>query len=119
MFPSSPPSGPSLDAVIQIPAYQSGLKGAWTIPPIFGRIAAGAGGSAKQGSAAQKEGLELIQNDSAMHKLMFNTYNMGIGFVLALKHGDARRASEILDGAGYPSWIIGKVETGSGVCRFA
>jgi phosphoribosylaminoimidazole (AIR) synthetase len=41
---------------------------------------------------------------------MFNTFNMGIGFVLALKSGDSKRALEYLGDQGLPAWEIGRVE---------
>jgi phosphoribosylformylglycinamidine cyclo-ligase len=52
---------------------------------------------------------------------MFNTFNMGIGFVLAAAPRDARQAIEHLDGAGFPAWEIGRVEqaaSGKGELRF-
>jgi phosphoribosylformylglycinamidine cyclo-ligase len=48
-----------------------------------------------------------------MQQQMFNTFNMGIGFVLALAPGDARQAIEHLDGMGFPAWEIGYVEATS------
>jgi len=41
---------------------------------------------------------------------MFNTFNMGIGFVLAVSKDDVRTAVEHLDGAGFPAREIGRVE---------
>jgi phosphoribosylformylglycinamidine cyclo-ligase len=80
----SPGEGRALRALIR--------RGSWTIPPIFRRIAEGAG----------------VEVDS---RLMFNTYNMGIGFVIALAPGESRKAIEYLDGLGYPAWEIGTVTT--------
>jgi phosphoribosylformylglycinamidine cyclo-ligase len=62
-------------------------KGSWTIPPISGKIEAAANGAN-----------------------MFNTFNMGIGFVLALAPADVRQAIEHLDSMGFPAWQIGHVE---------
>jgi phosphoribosylformylglycinamidine cyclo-ligase len=41
---------------------------------------------------------------------MFNTFNMGIGFVLALSPADVSAAKEHLEGCGLPSREIGHVE---------
>ncbi|MDR2078235.1 MAG: phosphoribosylformylglycinamidine cyclo-ligase, partial [Treponema sp.] len=106
MFPGSA----VFDAVIK--------DGSWTIPPIFARIAAGAAGLKERGVDAQEAGAKLLETDDSLRKQMFNTYNMGIGFVLALAPGDSRNAVEFLDDRGFPAWEIGRVETGSGVVRF-
>jgi phosphoribosylformylglycinamidine cyclo-ligase len=72
-------------------------KGSWTIPPIFFIIEAAASGGAN----------------------MFNTFNMGIGFVLALAPENVRQAIEHLDDMGFPAWEIGHVEKGTEGLRFA
>jgi phosphoribosylformylglycinamidine cyclo-ligase len=51
----------------------------------------------------------LLKTDAALKKQMFNTFNMGIGFVLALAPADVGRAIEHLDGMGFPAWEIGYV----------
>ncbi|MCL1814743.1 MAG: phosphoribosylformylglycinamidine cyclo-ligase [Treponema sp.] len=84
----------------------------WIIPAIFHRIAAGIAELGKTGAAAEKAGAELLQTDHALRKTMFNTFNMGIGFVIALNKKDAPRAKEYLDERGFPAWEIGKVITG-------
>ena len=100
-------------------------EGSWDIPPIFARIAAGCYNSGTSGPAAQKFGAELLKNDPAMKKQMFNTFNMGIGFVLAAAPADVRAAIEHLDGMGFPAREIGRVEktaavnSGQGALRFA
>ncbi|MDR1429121.1 MAG: phosphoribosylformylglycinamidine cyclo-ligase [Spirochaetaceae bacterium] len=126
MFPAG---GPPLEAVIQSPAYEAGEQGAWTVPPVFGRIAQGVSryGTAHQRGAGDA-GLSLIKNDGELNRLMFNTFNMGIGLILALDEADAKAAAELLDNLGYPAWIIGRVEkaashaggpaVGSGGVRF-
>ncbi|AEF87036.1 phosphoribosylformylglycinamidine cyclo-ligase [Treponema primitia ZAS-2] len=94
-------------------------NGSWPIPPIFARIAYGVNGGALTGAAARETGAKLLETDAALRKLMFNTYNMGIGFVLALAPGDSGRAIEFLNGAGFPARVIGRVEAGgSGELRF-
>ena len=85
-------------------------EGSWDIPPVFARIAAGCYNSGTSGPAAQKFGAELLKNNGVMKKQMFNTFNMGIGFVLAAAPADARAAIEHLDGMGFPAWEIGCVE---------
>jgi phosphoribosylformylglycinamidine cyclo-ligase len=74
-------------------------KGSWTIPPIFEKIEAAANGAN-----------------------MFNTFNMGIGFVMAIAPADVRMAIEQLDSRGFPAWQIGHVEkaaNGENGLRFA
>jgi phosphoribosylformylglycinamidine cyclo-ligase len=81
----------------------------WTIPAIFNRIAAGVAGRAETGAEAEKAGKGLLQTDRALHRLMFNTFNMGIGFVIALDKRDVQQAQEYLDIRGFPAWEIGSV----------
>jgi phosphoribosylformylglycinamidine cyclo-ligase len=99
---------PAFDAVIQNPLSPS-YKGRWLVPPVFARIAAGAAGGPERGAAAQAAGMELLKTDPVLQKMMFNTYNMGVGFVLALAPEDGRRAVEYLDERGFPAWKIGRV----------
>jgi phosphoribosylformylglycinamidine cyclo-ligase len=70
------------------------FEDSWPRPPIFSRI-------------AQSLGQE---RDGELQKKLFNTFNMGIGMVLALDPEDAPRAVEFLDAQGFPSWIIGRVD---------
>jgi phosphoribosylformylglycinamidine cyclo-ligase len=111
---------PVFDAVIR--------EGSWAIPPIFARIAAGVVGAGSDGPAAvsgakaQEFGAELLKTNSELKRQMFNTFNMGIGFVLALAPGDCRSAIEYLDSKGFPAWEIGKIEASEkkrGALRFA
>jgi phosphoribosylformylglycinamidine cyclo-ligase len=98
--------GPGVEALFD-PVIR---EGSWAIPPIFARIAAGLkdpGGL--KGAEAQRKGAELLGSDRAVRKMMFNTYNMGIGFVLALAPEDVGKAIEYLDGRGFPAWEIGRV----------
>lgn len=87
-------------------------ESSWPMPPIFARIAYGAatgGRGTLKGSQAQQEGARLLREDAKLRQSMFNTYNMGIGFVLALKREDVKTAIEFLDSRGYPAWEIGRV----------
>jgi phosphoribosylformylglycinamidine cyclo-ligase len=89
-------------------------EGSWDIPPIFARIAAGCYNAGNSGPLAQELGRELLKNDAALKKQMFNTFNMGIGFVLAIASADVKAAREHLDNCGFPSWEIGFVEKAAG-----
>ena len=92
------------------PAYNGG----WKVPPIFARIAYGVkntgSSSALKAAAAQKAGEEILRSDADVKKLMFNTFNMGIGFVLALAPSDVKKAAAFLEQKGFPAWEIGRVE---------
>jgi phosphoribosylformylglycinamidine cyclo-ligase len=108
--------GTPLCAVVHDP-LKDGYDGGWKVPPIFHRIAYGiktAGAAALTGSAAQNAGEEILRTDPDTKKLMFNTYNMGIGFVLALAPGDVQKAAAFLEDKGFPAWKIGRVEKAQG-----
>ena len=121
VFSQSPAQGnsPRLSAVIRDP-LRPGYDGGWKVPPIFARIACGvknAGlslGAALSGAAAQKAGEEILQSDAEIKKLMFNTFNMGIGFVLVLAPEDVQKAAAFLEQKGFPAWEIGWVEKSAG-----
>ena len=122
-----------LSAMIRDP-LDPGYDGFWKIPPIFARIAYGiksngginTGGKNTgventgdgdllqngklSGAAAQKAGEEILRSDPEIRKLMFNTFNMGIGFVLALAPEDTQKAAAFLEQKGFPAWEIGRVE---------
>jgi phosphoribosylformylglycinamidine cyclo-ligase len=110
MFAAPALDAPALDAVIR--------SGAWTIPPIFARIAAGVAGLEERGAAAQTAGARLLETDIALKEQLFHTYNMGIGFVLAVAEADSERAVTLLDDLGFPAWKIGRVTAGNGATRF-
>ena len=67
----------------------------WKIPPIFTRIA---------------DGIKADGGKFDIEKLMFSTYNMGIGFVLSLAPENVEKAIAILEEQDFPAWEIGKVE---------
>ena len=46
-------------------------------------------------------------------KMMYNTFNMGIGLVLSVREEDAETAVEIIDGAGEKAYRLGEVTVGS------
>ena len=72
-------------------------ENSWTIPEIFTRIANACDPNAD------------FKTNTLLKKQMFNTFNMGIGFVLALAPADVRTAIEYLDSVGFPAWEIGSV----------
>ena len=74
------------------------------------RIASGVKNAALTGAAAQQAGEEILRSDPDTKKLMFNTYNMGVSFVLALAPADVQKAAAFLEQKGYPAWEIGRVE---------
>ena len=116
-FPNAAPDS-SFRAVIRDPLGPS-YDGPWKIPPVFTRIAYGvksfgAKDHALSGAAAQKAGEEILRSDAEIKKTMFNTYNMGVSFVLALAPGDVQKAAVFLEQKGFPAWEIGRVEKASG-----
>ena len=66
-------------------------KDSYPIPPIFGLLA-------KKGEIEEK--------------IMYNTYNMGIGMVLAVAPADVERAVEAILKAGDTPYVIGRIEAG-------
>jgi len=55
----------------------------------------------------------LLQSEGNIdEKIMYNTYNMGIGMILAVDPADAERAMDVLRGAGEVPYRIGQVEAG-------
>lgn len=69
-------------------------RGSWPVLPIFDRIA-------REGQLSETE--------------MYNIFNMGIGFIVALPESDAEKAQALLREAGQPSFRIGRVEEKGGV----
>ena len=54
----------------------------------------------------------LAKEGEIAEEMMYNTYNMGIGMMLALDAANADRAVQALTDAGEKAWIVGKVEAG-------
>lgn len=54
----------------------------------------------------------LAREGQIDEQMMYNTYNMGIGMVLAVDAEDADRTMEALKAAGEASFVIGKAEQG-------
>ena len=89
-------------------------RDSWPIPPLFARIASALAGQPETGAPAERTGAELLKADPALARRMFGTFNMGIGFVLALAPGDSGKAIEYLGDQGFPAWEIGRVEQAAG-----
>lgn len=66
-------------------------KNSYPIPPIF----------------------EMLQKDGDIkEEMMYNTYNMGIGMMLAVAREDAEKAMEAIKAAGEAPYLIGEIEAG-------
>lgn len=66
-------------------------QNSYEIPPIFGML--------------QKDG-DIEQ------KIMFNTYNMGLGMIIAVAPKDADKALKLLQAAGEKAYIVGEAKSG-------
>ena len=66
-------------------------KDSYPVPPVFDLLA-------KEGDIEEK--------------VMYNTYNMGIGMMLALDPADADAALKALEAAGEKAWILGEIRKG-------
>ena len=66
-------------------------KDSYPVPPVFNLLA-------KEGDIEEK--------------VMYNTYNMGIGMMLALDPPDADMALKALEAAGEKAWIVGEIVKG-------
>jgi phosphoribosylformylglycinamidine cyclo-ligase len=69
-------------------------RGAWPVPPVFGRIQ-------QAGNVSEPE--------------MFRTFNMGIGMCAVISRENATRAVEILGRRGQPAFEIGAIESAPGL----
>ncbi len=55
----------------------------------------------------------LLQKKGAIEEqVMYNTYNMGLGMVIALDPADVETAVKAIEGAGEKAFVIGKAEAG-------
>lgn len=66
-------------------------KDSYPVPAIFGML--------------QKEG-------DIAEQMMYNTFNMGIGMVVAVDEKDVSKAQAAIEAAGETSWVIGHIEAG-------
>lgn len=67
-------------------------KGSYNIPPIFGML--------------QKDG-------DIDEKVMYNTYNMGLGMIIAVEAKDADKALKLIEAAGEKAYIVGEAVNGT------
>ena len=44
--------------------------------------------------------------------MMYNTYNMGLGMILAVDPADAEKAIAAIEAAGDQAYLVGKVQAG-------
>lgn len=66
-------------------------KNSYVVPPIF----------------------KMLSTDGAIdEKMMYNTYNMGIGMVIAVDSQDTDKAVRLLEAAGESAYILGEVKAG-------
>ena len=54
----------------------------------------------------------LMREGKIEEHMMYNTYNMGIGMVMALDPADADKAMEAIRAAGETPYVIGRIEAG-------
>ena len=54
----------------------------------------------------------MAREGQVEEKMMYNTYNMGIGMVLAVDPTDVQKAMEAIQTAGETAYVIGRVEDG-------
>ena len=66
-------------------------KNSYPVPPIFSMLA-------REGNIEEK--------------MMYNTFNMGIGMVVAVDAADVERTMEAIKAAGEAAYVIGKIEAG-------
>ena len=56
---------------------------------------------------------KLIQTKGSIdEKTMYNTFNMGLGMVLAVSPDQSEKALEVLQAAGERAWVVGFIESG-------
>ena len=67
-------------------------RGSWPIPPIFG----------------------LLERHGVAEEELYNVFNMGIGFVLAVRTNSAAAIIKAFKRAGQEALVIGRVRKGSG-----
>ena len=54
----------------------------------------------------------LAQRGEIAEEMMYNTYNMGIGMVVAVDPADVEKAKAAIEAAGEAAYVIGQIETG-------
>ena len=54
----------------------------------------------------------LAEKGQIEEKMMYNTYNMGLGMILAVDAADADRTMEAIKAAGEAPYVVGTIESG-------
>jgi phosphoribosylformylglycinamidine cyclo-ligase len=54
----------------------------------------------------------LAKDGNIEEQMMYNTYNMGLGMIVAVDKADADKAVNLLKAAGETAYIIGEVKEG-------
>ncbi len=84
-------------------------ENSWAIPPIFKRLASASVDPSLTGAPALAAGEKALNEDAHLRSQFFNTFNMGIGFVLAIKRADVEKTLAILDNHGQIAFEIGEI----------
>lgn len=66
-------------------------KGSYPVPPVFAMIS---------------------ENGSVEETMMYNTFNMGLGMILAVEEADVDRALQAIQNAGEQPYVVGHIEEG-------
>ena len=54
----------------------------------------------------------LAQTGGIEEQMMYNTYNMGLGMILAVDAADVEQAMEAIRKAGETPYVVGRIEAG-------
>ena len=54
----------------------------------------------------------LAEKGQIEEKMMYNTYNMGLGMILAVDAADVDRTMEAIRAAGDAPYVVGSIESG-------
>lgn len=80
----------------------------------------GTGACIREGSYEIPVIFDILAREGNIEKhMMYNTYNMGIGMVIAVPSAEADKAVSVLGSAGYESYIIGEITAGDKQVTFA
>ena len=54
----------------------------------------------------------MAEKGQVEEKMMYNTYNMGLGMVLAVDPADVDKTMEAIKAAGETPYVVGRIEAG-------
>jgi len=54
----------------------------------------------------------IAKNGDIAQEMMYNTFNMGLGMVIALDPDDVEKAMEAIEAAGDKCYVVGNIEAG-------